>query len=147
MSSLPTPLRGTVENWGDPNPPPRTPVRGSICRSVWRSVKGTLLNAPSLRSVRLPLYPLDSPPFCSPIGYAEKGNSRSSSIYCPFSSADYTAKTDFTGVVVAVSLCKGRRPLHPQPPLGTVDGFALQERECSQGGKGGDFRQKILPVP
>lgn len=40
------------------------------------------------------------------------------------------------------SLCKGLCPLHPQPPLGTVDGFALQERECSQGFKGGDFRQK-----
>lgn len=30
-------------------------------------------------------------------------------------------------------LCKGLCPLHPQPPLGTVDGFALHERECSQG--------------
>jgi len=42
---------------------------------------------------------------------------------------------------------QGALPLHPQPPLGTVEGFALQERECSQGFKGGDFRQKILPVP
>lgn len=42
-------------------------------RSVWRSVKGTLLNAPSLRSVRLPLYPLDSPPFCSPTATPKKG--------------------------------------------------------------------------
>ena len=42
-------------------------------------------------------------------------------------------------------LCKGLCPLHPQPPLGTVEGFALQERECSQGFKGGDFRRKYYP--
>ena len=48
---------------GRPPHPPKSKVRSSDCRSVWRSVKGTLLNAPSLRSVRLPLYPLDSPPF------------------------------------------------------------------------------------
>jgi len=51
--------------------------------------------------------------------------------------------------VVAVSLCKGLCPLHPQPPLGTVVGFApfpSTERERSQGFKGGDFSsEKYYP--
>lgn len=108
-----------------------------------------------VRSLMLPRFaqsayrftPLTAHLWGSPSATPKKGTVEAKASTALFRLPIIPPQTAYTMFPMGESLCKGLCPLHPQPPLGTVDGFALQERECSQGFKGGDFRQKILPVP
>lgn len=135
--------------------PSKSYARASICRSGWRSVKGTLLNAPSLRSVRLPLYPLDSPPLGSSSATPKKGTVEAKASTALF-------RLPIVPPRPPTLVCDGRElmqgALPPAPPASPRNSRGLRpvpldtlrrcstERERSQGFKGGDFSsEKYYP--